>query len=281
MLSQPFGLKRPAAIAVPVSSVGFSTMTCRFAITALLLALAAGPAAAAGVLDEALSYTKPVPGGRFVFVMLGDPEAEAKQSADARGKFAELRAKYPKTGLYREGSNELVWAVEDGGYAKDYNLFPASDGAHLVRIDGEWWREKDFTGGRNMLTPEEERKQLDGPAVSFFAGGKLMKRYAVRDVVTGPAALPQTPHYILWTTGGVLNEDTGRFLLDTQDSNRVAFDYRTGEVLARSRVGLSNPLLTTVLAVSGALTAVVLGVWAYLVFFRRRKPVPVAGPNPS
>src|SRR5581483_4467821 len=132
-----------------------------------LLTIAAGPAAAAGVLDEPLSYTKPVPGERFVFVMLGDPEAEAKTSAADRAQFAELRAKYPKSGLYREGSNELVWAIEDGGYAKDYNVFLTSDGVHLVRIDGEWWREKDFTGGRNLLTPEEVQKQLDGPAVSF------------------------------------------------------------------------------------------------------------------
>jgi hypothetical protein len=239
-----------------------------------LLALAAGPVAAAGVLDEALSYTKPVPGGRFVFVMLGDPEAEAKQSADARGKFAELRAKYPKTGLYKAESSELVWAVEDGGYAPYDNVFLASDGVHLVRIDGEWWREKDFTGGRARLTPEEEQKQLDGPAVSFFADGKLVRRTAVRDVVTDPAALPQTPHYILWLANGVLNEGTGRFLLDTQDLNRVTFDYRTGEVVARGRVGLGNPRLTTILVASGALTAAVLGVWAYFVFFRRRKPVP-------
>ena len=249
-------------------------MTRRLTAAALLLALAAGPAPAAGVLDDALSYTKPVPGG-YTLAVLGDPAAEAKQSADARRRFEELRAKYPRTGLYRDGSGELVWAVEDGAYAPYDYIYPAADGVHLVRIDGEWWRTKDFTGGRARLPAEEERKQLDAPGVSFFAGGKPVKRYAVRELVTDPGRLPHTPQHVLWLSGGSLNEGTGRFVLFTQDANRVTFDYRTGEVLSRGKAGLANPMLTTVLAVSGALAAVVLGVWAYLAFVRWRKPAAV------
>jgi hypothetical protein len=249
----------------------------RHAVTACLLALVAGSASAAGRLDDAVSYTKPVPGG-FVFAMLGDPEAEAKTPDDARAKFAELRAKYPRTGLYKDGSGELVWAVEGGGYAPYDNVHLAADGVHLVRLDGDWWREKDFTGGRARLPEDEVRKQLDAPAVSFFAGGKLLKRHTVREVIANPDDLPQTPRYVLWSSGGVLNEDTGRFVLMTQDSHRLAFDYRTGELLSRAPAGLGNPLLRTILIASGALAAAIIGVWAYLVFVRKPK-VAAAGPG--
>ncbi len=250
-------------------------MTRRLTLTACLLVLAAAPVLAAGRLDDAVSYTKPVPGG-FVFVMLGDPEVEAKTPADAQAKFAALRAKYPRTGLYKDGSGEPVWAIEDGRYAPYDNVYPSADGVHLVRLDGDWWREKDFTGGRAKLPAEEVQKQLDSPAVSFFADGKLLKQYTVREVIANPDALPQTPKYVLWSSGGVLNEPTGRFVLITQDSHRLTFDFRTGELISRAAAGLGNPLLTTILVVSGALTVAILGVWAYLVFLRKSK-VPAAG----
>jgi hypothetical protein len=249
-------------------------MTHRLTAAACLVALAAAPALAAGKLNEAVSYTKPVPGG-FVFAMLGDPEAEAKTSADAQAQFAELRARYPRTGLYKDGSHELVWAVEDGAYAPYDNVHLAADGVHLVRLDGDWWREKDFTGGRARLPEDEVRKQLDAPAVSFFAGGKLLKRHTVRDVIADPERLPQTPRYVLWSSGGVLNEETGRFVLMTQDSHRLTFDYRTGERISRSPAGLGNPMLRTILIASGVLAAAIIGVWAYLVFVRKPK-VPAA-----
>src|SRR5579885_105784 len=193
-------------------------MTRRIPVSLGILVLATAPAAAAGKVEEAFSYAKPVPGGRYVFVMLGDPSAESQVDADSARKFRELRAEYPRTGLYREGSGELAWPF-DGPYAPMDNVYPASDGVHLVVVGGEWWREKSFTGGRSTLSPEEEQKQLDGPAVGFYADGKLIRQYTVRDVVTDPAGLPQTPHYILWETDGSLNEDTGKFLLFTQDSN--------------------------------------------------------------
>ena len=95
---------------------------------------------------------------------------------------------------------------------------------------------------------------------------------SMRELVTDPGRLPHTPQHVLWLSSGSLNEGTGRFVLFTQDANRVTFDYRTGEVLSRGQAGLRNPLLTTVLVASGALAAVVLGVWAYLAFVRWRRP---------
>jgi hypothetical protein len=254
--------------------------------TAALLAavLSAGHAAAAGVIPEPTSYAKPVPGGRFVFVMLGDAAVEqdpakVKDPAD-RAKFRELREKHPRTGLYREGTGELVWAVEAEGYAPIDSVFPASDGVHLVRVDGEWWKTKDFPGGRVRPPAEEQQRQLDSPGVSFFAHGKLLKAHTVRELVDDPARLDFSPDHVLWMAGAVLNEDTGRFLLFTQDSNRVTFDYRTGEVVGRQKVGMSNPLARGVLIACAILTAGVLAGWAWYAFGRRKRTTnlnPVVG----
>lgn len=255
-------------------------MNFRLPLTACLLTLAASPALAAGTLDDAVSYTKPV-GSEFVFVMLGDPEVEAKAKEDARKEFAELRAKYARTGLYRQGSGELVWAIEDGKYAPYENVTLAADGVHLVRLDGDWWREKDFTGGRARLPEDEVQRQLDSPALSFFAGGQLLKQYTIRDLIEKPEMLPETPRYVLWSSGGVLNEQTGRFMLMTQDAHRVTFDYRTGELISRKPAGLANPLLTTVLIASGVMIVLILAVWVWFAFLRRSKAPAAPGPNPA
>ncbi|OWK43722.1 hypothetical protein FRUB_03321 [Fimbriiglobus ruber] len=224
-------------------------------------------APAAGVVLKPLSYTKPVADRKFVFVMLGNAEDEAEvKDETAKAQFRALREKYPKTGLYNGESATAVWAIDDSEFAPYDNTYPAADGVHFVRVEGDWWKTKDFTGGRNRLSADEETRQLDAPAVAFFASGKLLHRYTVRDLITNADELPHTPQHVLWSTGGVLNDATGRFSVFTHDSNRVTFDYRTGEVVARGKMGLGNPLLQTVLAVSGVLTLVILALWAWFVF---------------
>ena len=245
----------------------------RSAAAVLLTAALAGPLAAQGKIAEALGYTKPVGGGAYTFVMLGDPAAEARVAdAAAKAKFEALRQKYSKTGLYRGDTAELVWAVEDGAFSPYDFTYPAADGVHLVRFDGEWWKTKDFTGGK-QLAADEAQRQLDGPALSFFADGKPIRRYTVRELVTEPGELPHTPQHVLWTSGGVLNEGKGTFLLLTQDSYRITFDYRTGEVVSKEKGGLGNPLMTPILVACGVLSVLVLGAWAYFAFLRKRGPV--------
>jgi hypothetical protein len=242
----------------------------------LVLALSASPVAAAGVIPEPTSYAKPVPGGKYVFVMLGnaaveqDP-AKVKDAAD-RDRFRDLRLKYPVTGLYREGTNDLVWAVEGDAFAPLDAVFPASDGVHLVRVDGEWWKTKDFPGGRLRPSAEEQQRQLDAPGVSFFAHGKRLKAHPVRELVDDPAKLEFSPDHVLWMASAVLNEDTGRFLLFTQDANRVTFDYKTGDVISKQKAGMSNPLARGVLIACAILSAGVLAGWAWFAFGRRRRP---------
>jgi hypothetical protein len=243
----------------------------RFVSTFALL-LATTPAFAAGVIPESYSYTKPIAGGKFLFVMLGNADAEAKaKDADARAAFRELRAKYPRTGLYRDGTNELVWALDDPAFAPADNVFISTDGVYLVRIDGEAWRTMNYPGAKR-LPADAEQRQLDAPAVSFFADGKRIQQYALKDLVSDPLALPHSPEHVLWPAGAVLNEDTGRFILFLQDQTRLTFDYRTGDLLSRTKSGLGNPILTGILIACAVLVASVLGVWAYLVFLRPGKP---------
>jgi hypothetical protein len=247
----------------------------RSLLSGLVLTLAALPAAASqGIILYPLSYSKPVPGGQYVFVMLGDPAAEEKEKDAAREQFRELRAKYPRSGLYRADTGEPVWALEEASFAPAPCVFVASDGVHLVRIDGDWWTTDAYVGGQRP-SDEVQKRQLDAPGVTLFKNGKVARRHAVRDLVVNPNELPHTPHHLLWYANGSLNEDTGRFLMDTQDSYRLVFDYPTGELLDRKPAGLGNPLFRTILIVCGAGSALILATWAWLVFFRKR-PAPTA-----
>ncbi len=243
----------------------------RLCETFFVLLTSASLASAAASLNEALSYWKPVPGGKYVFVMLGDAAEEAKAPADRQAQFRDLRAKYPQTGLYKADSAELVWAVE--GFAPYDGVFPASDGVHFVRLEGEWWRTYRYPAEKRL--PEDvEAKQLAAPAVSFFANGKLIRTYAVSDLITDPAVLLHTPEHVLWKADASLNEATGRFIVFTHDSNRIAFDYQTGEVVDRSKAGLRNPMMRIILGVTAALIALMIGGWVWFVWRSRKSSSP-------
>ena len=250
-------------------------MTRNRSLLAVVFALFAAPAFAAGSLPEPVSYSKPVAGGKFTFVQLGDPAAEAKQSASIRKEFAQLREKYPRSGLYPADSPNPAWTL-DAPYAPYDNTYPSADGVHLARIKGEAWIEQNYPGGKR-LPADVEQKQYDAPAVGFYANGKLTRSYPLRDLITNPLDVKHSPQFVLWAAGSVLNEDTGRFVVMTQDATRVTFDVNTGEILKRDRVGLNNPILSNVLLACAAMTALVLAAWAWFAFrFERgRKRVAV------
>ena len=245
-------------------------MRTLFALVALL---ASAPAALAAQLNEALSYWHPVPGGKYVFVMLGDAAEEAKTPADKQAQFRDLRAKYAKTGLYQADTAELMWAVE--GFAPYDGVFPAPDGVHFVRLEGEWWRTYRYPA-KKRLPEDVEAKQLAAPAVSFFANGKLIRTYTVNDLITDPAGLLHTPEHVLWKSDASLNDAAGRFIVFTHDSNRIVFDYKTGEVVSRTKAGLGNPMMRVILGATAALIALMIGGWVWLAFVRKRADVPAS-----
>lgn len=222
------------------------------------------PVWAARSLPAPLSYAKPTAGG--FLVQLGDPTAEAEVRDPAVvAAFREVRAKYPKSGYYRD-SGELVWEL-DAPYAPIDNVFPLPDGIHLARLEGDWWIERDYPAG-TRLSPAEEAKQLAAPGVGFYANGKLIRTIPVSDLLSDPGDVKHSPRYVLWAAGAVLKPD-GQFVVLTQDATRISFDPKTGEILARDRVGLNNPLLPKLLVASALIATTILAVWAWFVFGRR------------
>ena len=223
-------------------------------------------AAAKPPRPQPLSYTKPIDGTPYTFVMLGDPEAEAKQKPEFQERFQKLHNQYKETGLYND--YDLLWSV-DGPYAPYDNIFVSKDGKHLIRIEGDWYQTKDhpYPSGRRVDS-KIEQAQLSEPAVSFFANGKLLEQYSVNDVVTSPESIPHSPEHVLWSAGGILNEEQGCFNLIVKDDHILRFDYKTGELLAKEQAGLNNPIVQPILISMGLLTVIMLGIWVWLVRYK-------------
>ena len=229
----------------------------------------------AAPLPEPLSYAKPCPGDRFVLVVFGSPEAEAKLgSGDIKRQVESVRAKYPVQGMYEAGDGaKLVYSL--GGYAPDTNIYLTADGRYVIRVEGDWWKTTAYPAGKR-LSAEAEQLQLDAPAVSFFRDGALLKSYPLKVLVTDPLLLPNSPDHILWASGATLQENSGRFLLDMQDRNRNTFDYRTGELLSTEKLGYENKFGQKLILATVGLTFLLFLGWAFYAF-RRPRTVPIAG----
>jgi len=254
----------------------------RLPVCALLSFLLAS-AAAAAPLPEPLSYAKPAPGGRFVLVVFGAAESEAKlKDGDNKRHSAAVRAKYAVPGMYRATADEhppLVYALD--GYVPDENVHLTADGRHVIRVEGDWWRTKAYPVGQR-LAPEVERRQLDAPAVSFFEDGKPLTSYPLKDLVTDAAAISHSPEHILWHGGATLREDRGLFTLDMQDTHRVAFDYRTGEVVSKEELGFGSRFGQAMISVTLGLVLLLAAAWAAYAFFRlRTRKAATRSPSPS
>ena len=234
-------------------------------LTGLIVFALLTPTASAKEFPKPLSYAEAV-GDGYIFVMHGPADADA--SPGDAVQLAALKEKYPASGLYSAADGAAVWTT-DAPYAPSANAFPSTDGVHLALIEGDWWTTKEYVAPKR-LPAEREQAQLASPAVSLYANGQLLKRYTVNDIVTDPARFEHTPEHVLWAAGAALNEDAGQFVVMTQDANQITFDVATGEIVARKKVGLGNPLTVWLVAVIGGLAVLILAVWAWFVFGRRR-----------
>ena len=260
--------------------------------TALAFAIfTVATAAFAAPLPEPISYAKPCPGDRFVFVVFGSKAAEAKLKDGDNKRHAEnVRAKYPVPGMYRVGdAAELVYPL-DGEfrvlpafgiaseffprrYAPDENVYLSGDGRSVIRLEGEWWITKSYSGGKR-LSPEVEERQLESPAVSLYRDGVLLKRHPLKSLIGDPLLLPHTPEHILWVGGAVLREDAERFVLFTQDTNQITFDIDTGEIVGTEKTGYGSRFGQRVIMGTLGLTLLLLFAWAFYAFRRSRVAVP-------
>lgn len=258
---------------------------------ALAFALFTVAPAFAAPLPEPISYAKPCPGDQFIFVMFGSKEAEAKlKDGDNKRHAFNVRAKYPVPGMYHVGDvAELLYPL-DGGfrvfsafgvaseffprrYVPDENLYLSGDGRTVVRVEGDWWITKSYSGVKR-LSPEVEQRQLESPAVSLFRDGILLKRHPLKSLIHDPLLLPHTPEHILWAGGAVLRDDTERFVLFTQDTNQITFDITTGEIVGTEKTGYGSRFGQRVIMGTLGLTLLLLLAWAFYAFRRSRVGVP-------
>jgi len=143
-------------------------MEKRFPI--LLLILLASIKVSADTERVIQPYTLETADKKYIFVML--------RSVSRQNTTLGQSDKYPQSGLYlNDGSSKPLWTVDWPGFV----ILPA-DGIHIVR-QGPWPRQGE---GYNV------------EALSFFANGKLLKSYSVRDLVDFPWLLPNSVSHYRW-----------------------------------------------------------------------------------
>jgi hypothetical protein len=178
-------------------------------------------------------YTLETADKKYIFVMLKGGYRE--------GIFLGQSDKYPQSGLYlKDGSGGPLWTVDWAGFV----ILPP-DGIHLIR-KGPWPRQSDG---------------YDVEAVSFFANGKFIKSYSVRDLVDFPWLLPQSVSHFSWQRtlppasqadnvtfrllngsdaheekqGVVIDNNAGRLKLATLNGEEFVFDLKSGGILQATR----------------------------------------------
>jgi hypothetical protein len=175
---------------------------------------------------------------RYVFVMLGGVEATEARS------YLQSSVEYPQSGLYvNDGSTTPLWTVD---WAARDVLLP-SDGIHLVRVGP---------------SPVADDNNYESDAVTFFAYGRAVSSYRVRDLVDQPFLLPRTaffqPHTVAcyrWLSSIRYGPGTARLAevpelplalgpsidtvgLTTLQGDTYKFGISSGQIEAQRRPGL-------------------------------------------
>lgn len=158
-----------------------------------------------------LDYVMDVAKGQYVFVMLANRDNNlldpgAPDDVGVIDSDKEIRKRYRQSGLYRTHPLTPLWSVS--WYA--FKVFPASDGEHLIRM-GPWASSPD---------------QL---ALAFYANGREIKQYLIRDLVKDPSRLRYTVSHFFWLAEASYDDKTQLFHVKTVDSQPYTFSILTGE----------------------------------------------------
>lgn len=195
-------------------------------------------------------YTRETTNKKFTFVMLAPPNADlSKLPYSYQARTEELAKKYPASGLYKTGELTPVWKYT-GPFA--YEVYPANDGIHLAVVEGESWFTSQFVSG-TKLPADVEKSQLDSPAVTFYQQGTPICSHTVREIVLDTERLRHSPQHVQWRAGEAIVERSNRFLMYTQDAQKIFFDMETGKLLSKEPAGGNAKYY---LAAIGAVTCV-------------------------
>lgn len=155
-------------------------------------------------------YTVASKDGKFLLVMLVGPDWGKSGQHNL-----ELRKKYQRSGLYKAGQpGRLLWplAYVWGGQGE---LHVASDGIHVMQV----------------TNPGHGRE--DGIALRFFSKGRLLKQYALREIILDKRVRDASlcPTGYCWWSSADVDDTTGRGIVTSRMGTHV-FDVKTGVPLA-------------------------------------------------
>jgi hypothetical protein len=182
---------------------------------ALVVVLGSASPSRADKIAPPTSYKVASADGKFVFVMLA-PKAEAFED-------------YTKSGLYKQGSSEPLWTVD--WYAR--RVAVASDGVHVVRFAGPHTYEERLNPDRSkrVITEKDMKKE----ALSIFARGKLVKEFAIGDLVEDSKGVVRSVTFFRWQKESRIVDDKKQLEVVTLDGTRVLIDLPTGKVVDRKK----------------------------------------------
>jgi hypothetical protein len=193
-----------------------------------------------------LAYATTSADGKYIFVMLVPGRASIGDVPVVEGRLIVGHisgADYPTSGLYNnDASNTQVWPVN--WYAR--SVIVPSDGIHLVRR-GPW------------------AKSLSDEAYSFYANGKELRSYRIRDLVDTSLFLEHSTSHFEWEETVRLDEPHHELVTAIYSKERFVFDYTSGEIISSRRP------LRLVLVVCGAALVLMIG-WMAVLLFGWAKP---------
>lgn len=124
---------------------------------------------------------------------------------------------YPASGLYpNDGSTTPLWTVEWEGSA-----CPSRNGRHLVR-EGSW------------------PNTYDDLAVAFYDSGKLIKKYAISELVRQPELLPHSVSHFFWCQESSFDDEAQTFTLRTLLDEIYVFDITSGAIINSEQIPIPD-----------------------------------------
>ncbi len=199
-----------------------------------------------------ISYTKTSPNKQFLFVMIF-PEGATRygyMSAEQKTSEQQIKSRYRQSGLYRnDDSTTPLWTV--GWYAR--NVLISSDGVYLI-TRGPW-----------ATTSNDE-------ALTFFANGKLLRSYQIKDLVgfIDSFFLPRTVSHFRWEKSRSLDDEKHTLTLFTLNEDAYVFDITTGEIVS-SNNKKAGIVAGAVICILGFITIIICACGIGLILWKKTR----------